>query len=1216
MSRYGENEFRLELDSLLPRDDTITKKEGTRRPSISRLLEPDQTDIVNLRSIIHQSARDGNMDSLRACLDKRRDQVNVQDEEDKNTPLHYAARYGNYEVVKYLLSLGAIPMNRNIEGDTPLHIAAKYSHEYSEICSITNEKGVVVVDRTASDRMHDSATKSIINSLVAAKAEIDAANEYNLTPLHYAAMKSNIAAIQALIKLKANVDAEDVNEMTPLLLACVHGSEEVIQELIKANSDVTKRDLRLNTVFHIVALRGEPDYLKMMMEHDPIEAIKALNKLNNEGKTPMRLTVEGNHPETLTKILEMESKNSQKWMVREKEMIHFAAQKGYLEIIKALIEAGGNKNEPNSEKALPLHVAAKMNQLDCVEYLIEEKSINATDDYGMTPLMMAMSHDSLDCVKYLIDRGADLTVTDKDERTPVYIGAKYNALSSVGYILQYLNNQTVSEREAEDTKKVSSTGRTLRNLNEEEKRTMVNVPDRDQNSPMHIVSSNGYLEMMRLLYEHGSVISQVNEDEETALHRAAHCGQTVAVKQLVEWDNRLLLSKDEMGNSALHLAARQGHDVTTGVLLMAGADREARNSYQQTPLQVAVECGKLETCQQLVDKGAQIESPSDTKTVLHSAAQCGYDTIARYLIQQGVTIDKRDEKGRTALDLACELGKKEVARVLLETYEWESLMTPQDVIPLDRHRNPEHVDRNTPFRILLRKFPDLAVIVMDKCIRRSKEEEDETQCVEYRFDYIDDTYMSRVASDDGEREQLIGYKSPYNDEFKLEKDTQAYSSNYDRIYRNHPLKLMANAEKLSLLSHPLSMALIKYKWNKLGRVMYYSALMIYLIFIISLTEFVRFTKAPYNVQNGDGYFHYNYFDENETCPQINVTKPDFFWKRIVQILAICQIVIECFQLYQRKFAYLTNWENWIDCFIYSTALLTVYDFTECSSTSGVRLNWQWLLAALCIFFGWINLLFMIRKMPRFGIFVVMFVDIVKTFFRFFPVFVLFIIAFSSSFYVLFQNRTEFSSVFMAPLKTTVMMIGEFEFAGIFHGDDASHTERMFGPSHTAVAYALFFSFCIIMTILLMNLLVGLAVDDIKGVQEKAELRRLAMQVDLVLQIEASIHIFITKLKKYSTNRYAMFPAGKLHKTGLAGWWSNFRRRFGLTMKNESDFDEYDYESEITQELRSSLKVQSNQIQNLQQNIDVMYEKQIRLEALIRNLAKGLDIGIEVEDIDH
>ncbi|EFP08525.1 CRE-TRPA-1 protein [Caenorhabditis remanei] len=662
-----------------------------------------------------------------------------------------------------------------------------------------------------------------------------------------------------------------------------------------------------------------------------------------------------------------------------------------------------------------------------------------------------------------------------------------------------------------------------------------------------------------------------------------------------------------------------GHDATTSLLLISGADKEAKNSYQQTPLQVAVESGQLGTCQTLVGKGAQIENPSDTKTVLHLAAIYGHDTIARYLIQQGATVDRRDEKGKTALDLACENGKKEVARVLLDTYEWRNLMIPHDVIPLDKHREPVMMERTTPFRTLLKKFPDLASLVMDKCVERSKEDDDLTLCIAYDFSYIDDTYMSRVANEDEEGEQLIGYKCPYDeDNFKLIKDAQAYSSNYDRIYKNHPLKLMANAEKLSLLSHPLSMALLKYKWNRLGRVMYYSALTIYLIFVISLTEFVRHTKAPYNVANGETYYDSSFFEENETCPQIQIVKPDVIWKRIVQILAICQIGIEVFQLYQRKFAYLTNWENWIDCFIYSTALLTVYDFTECSSTSGVRLNWQWLLAALCIFFGWINLLFMVRKMPRFGIFVVMFVDIVKTFFRFFPVFVLFIIAFSSSFYVILQNRPEFSTIFLSPLKTTVMMIGEFEFTGVFHGDETLHSEKMFGPAHNAVACALFFFFCIIMTILLMNLLVGLAVDDIKGVQEKAELKRLAMQVDLVLQIEASIHIFITRMKKYPTNRYATFPAGKLHKSGLAAWWTNFRKRFGLNASSDSDMDmQIEYENEITTELRSTLKMQFNQLENLQQNIDVMYEKQIRLEALILNLAKELKIkNINVEDVDH
>ncbi|KIH62136.1 hypothetical protein ANCDUO_07582 [Ancylostoma duodenale] len=98
----------------------------------------------------------------------------------------------------------------------------------------------------------------------------------------------------------------------------------------------------------------------------------------------------------------------------------------------------------------------------------------------------------------------------------------------------------------------------------------------------------------------------------------------------------------------------------------------------------------------------------------------------------------------------------------------------------------------------------------------------------------------------------------------------------------------------------------------------------------------------------------------------------------------------------------------------------------------------------------------------------MFFDVLKTFSRFFLIFVLFIVAFSVAFHAVLQNRPEFSSVPSSVLKTAVMMIGEFEFTAIFHGDDNSHLERLFGPT---IAYPLFLFFCVIMTILLMNLLV-------------------------------------------------------------------------------------------------------------------------------------------------
>lgn len=68
-----------------------------------------------------------------------------------------------------------------------------------------------------------------------------------------------------------------------------------------------------------------------------------------------------------------------------------------------------------------------------------------------------------------------------------------------------------------------------------------------------------------------------------------------------------------------------------------------------------------------------------------------------------------------------------------------------------------------------------------------------------------------------------------------------------------------------------------------------------------------------------------------------------------------------------------------------------------------------------------------------------------------------------------------------------MMIGEIEFDGIFN--DPENKVYFKGPT-----YALFVIFLLIMAVIIMNLLVGLAVDDIKEVQEKAELKRLAMKV--------------------------------------------------------------------------------------------------------------------------
>ena len=81
-------------------------------------------------------------------------------------------------------------------------------------------------------------------------------------------------------------------------------------------------------------------------------------------------------------------------------------------------------------------------------------------------------------------------------------------------------------------------------------------------------------------------------------------------------------------------------------------------------------------------------------------------------------------------------------------------------------------------------------------------------------------------------------------------------------------------------------------------------------------------------------------------------------------------------------------------------------------------------------------------------------------------------------------------VFITPgwslLKTFVMMIGEFEYEELFFGEISAPYEYY--------SVALFMAFVLVMSIVTMNLLVGLAVDNIQEIQENAELIQLSMNV--------------------------------------------------------------------------------------------------------------------------
>uniref|UniRef100_H2Y8X9 Ion transport domain-containing protein n=1 Tax=Ciona savignyi TaxID=51511 RepID=H2Y8X9_CIOSA len=208
--------------------------------------------------------------------------------------------------------------------------------------------------------------------------------------------------------------------------------------------------------------------------------------------------------------------------------------------------------------------------------------------------------------------------------------------------------------------------------------------------------------------------------------------------------------------------------------------------------------------------------------------------------------------------------------------------------------------------------------------------------------------------------------------------------------------------------------------------------------------------------------------------------------------SIINLLRELFQFASHRLNYLDA-TNLIEVTLYITSLLLCIDFYNYSldtvgqltastialneltvldgfqADTGLRQEWQQEMGAFTIFLSWMGLLLFIQKIPRLGIFVVMFTDILKTFSQFFVVFVFFIFGFALSFTVLLGNQNLFANWYTTLVTTTVMMIGELSYGDIFYSAAGAAVGSNYGSEvyTTEVSFVLFVIFLIVMTIIIM-----------------------------------------------------------------------------------------------------------------------------------------------------
>ncbi|KAG0411588.1 hypothetical protein HPB47_011260 [Ixodes persulcatus] len=188
------------------------------------------------------------------------------------------------------------------------------------------------------------------------------------------------------------------------------------------------------------------------------------------------------------------------------------------------------------------------------------------------------------------------------------------------------------------------------------------------------------------------------------------------------------------------------------------------------------------------------------------------------------------------------------------------------------------------------------------------------------------------------------------------------------------------------------------------------------------------------------------------------------------------------------------------------------------------------------------------------------------------------------------------------MKTSVMMVGEMEYDSLFNEN--------LHPYETA-SYILMGLFLVLMIIITSNLLVGLAVDDIKGVLEQAELNMLSMQVDLVLTVEAMLPAWA--LRKVVVQKKTVRNKSK---TRLVIFMQHLFKIFNPTFqirfqkKKHAVEKEHEHQEQMERQQRHLVEQMERQQRHLEERMDILAQQGHRLEKALNALGQRAQGGSE------
>lgn len=227
------------------------------------------------------------------------------------TPLFFAALRGHVEIVRILLALPEVDINKgNSLGCTPLRVAAQNGH------------------------------LAVVKLLVENHADVHDGGSDGATPLLMAAQVGHHKIVQYLAEHGANINVKIKNGSFPLYMAAFNGHKDVVQLLLSLGADVNER-YSSETPLRAAAEKGHLAIVRLMVENHA-----DIHTGDSDGATPLFMAAQNGHQDIVQYLLSIGANVNQS--CSDGTALHAAAKNGHIEIVRLLAACGAYINAPST----------------------------------------------------------------------------------------------------------------------------------------------------------------------------------------------------------------------------------------------------------------------------------------------------------------------------------------------------------------------------------------------------------------------------------------------------------------------------------------------------------------------------------------------------------------------------------------------------------------------------------------------------------------------------------------------------------------------------------------------------------------------------------------------------------------------------------------------------------------------------------------------------